>query len=322
MMVRSFQGVADFTRLPESEISACLRVFRAWISEQKAMKAEAHANGRPFSISDEFVWRVKGEPKKRQIVVAADTSVRELGLGPGAVYAFLEMKLLLLEDFSAVEAQELARIKNVGQTTVRKVREMLRSIGLDFLPPADERQRVALRAKEIRDGQAAGEITDDQHVVELGIKGAALTRLHDKKISTIGQLRNTSPRDLYLMFGTAGVQHVMGRLMATGLHLRPVPSRLELWQYSLVPVDALERPANDEPVEELAPWLGPIPAAARKAGIESVGALAEIARGPQKRLKGVGDHGWRRLYAYFGVPTHGSKLLTAQLHDGRKSKEG
>ncbi|MBG9389319.1 hypothetical protein [Caenimonas aquaedulcis] len=303
MRTRKIRSLADFIEVPEAELTNCVRSLRHWIDEQKMLRADAQANGRTFQPPQEFLWRQKAVNEKTPLQCTPTTPILELGLRFAAVAACMQMRIFALEDFSDIEASELAKVPNVGQSTVVKVREMLRSVGLDFRKPANAQRRAYDRAKAVRAGQKLANIDDQDHVVELDLKTVISGRLMSKGITTVGQLRRMTPRDLGMMFGTAGGQHVVAKLRESGLDFEPPPKQLDLWRYHLVPLEHLARPDDNQPIQELEPWLGAVASAAQRAGLATVGDLRRLAKRGPTRVRGIGEYGWRRLAEYFGVVT-------------------
>jgi hypothetical protein len=325
MRTRKIRSLSDFIEIPEDELANCLRVFRHWIEEQKTLRADARAGERAFKVAEEFSWRPKAANDKTRPQYTPTTPIRELGLRFAAVAACMEMRIFALEDFSDIEASELATVPNVGKSTVVKVREMLRSVGMDFREPANPFRRAYERAKAVRAGQKLEKISDQDHVVELDLKTVISGRLMTKGITTVGQLRQQTPRDLGMIFGTAGGRHVFARLRANGLDLQPPPTQLELWRYHLVTADQLVRPSDDHSINELEPWLGAVASAATRAGLTTVGDLRRLVEGGPTKIGGIGEFGWRRLAQYFGtagIDRRRSKALTGQLQRPAAKKKG
>lgn len=290
---RTLRTVSDFAAVPPRQLPDCLRAFRQWLAAQAASGA---APDRPA----EFVWpTVAPAPVAAREALTRHTDVGKLGLRPGAVQQFRRMNIFALEDFSEVSAAEMARLVNVGGTTVSRIGDMLRSVGLEFRP--DEVQSRSRTAPARRSPEPAS-IGDDTALAVLKLKTQTIGKLALHGVCTIGELRDQPPARLATMLSLRRRQEVFRLLRARGLDLRCKPSQVELWRHGLVHIAELERPAHGASVLSLEPWFGAaLTAAALAGGIETVGqlhALAGSAAAPP-RVRGVGPYAWSRFRRFF-----------------------
>jgi hypothetical protein len=299
--VHRISQLADFLEIPDDELAGCLRAFKAWIREQKDLRANASRGGGVTRVTSaaEFVWKPVERAPVSQAALSPQTDIRELGLRPAALYRFLELNIFALEDFSAISEADLY-LPKVGAATITSIREKLLAVGLDFLPPANAVRRALQRSKVIRSGAAATPILDDScGVAELGLKTYALKRLLSKGVESIGQLRAMTAWDFFVIFGNQGCKEVYGSLRRNGLDLASTPSTLELWRHGLLDSKEIQRPGEIESVLALQPWLGQLPHQFKRAGIDTVGALRAAAEKGQP-VRGVGEYSWRRVRDFFG----------------------
>lgn len=289
---RTLRTVADFAAVPPGQLPDCLRAFKHWIQVQAA----------PADTPDEpveFVWVPPAPPAApASEALTPLTDIAKLGLRPGALQQFRRMNIFALEDFSAVSPAEMGRLVNVGSTTVARIGQMLRSVGLDFRA-ADE---VPVRARPgprraARPSEPAS-YGDETALVGLRLKPQTLGKLTLHGLRTVGELRELTPAQLAALLTIRRRQEVFRLLRALGLNLRAQPTELELWRHGLVPACDLARPSDEASVLSLQPWFGAVPTrAALDAGIATVGQLHALAAAGAMPpgVRGIGPSTWSRI---------------------------
>lgn len=299
------RSLDDFLQVPEAQLPNCLAALHRAIEAQKKLRESAQVRGLATRFT-EFEWRPKEPRKPVALKVTATTAVQDLGLKPAAVFHFREMNLYALEDFAEVTAIDLRRVPDVGDSTVAQVRELLAVVGLRFREPTDPYYARLQRAKLAR-GMSALErkkdISDAADIADLGLKSTTLTRCIGKGIMTVGQLRTTTLRDLCIAFGRQSVIDLLECLDGVGLELESRPTQTEKWRWHAIRREALKRPQERAPIEDLQPWIGAgVAQDLTRAGLTTVGALAQLARAGGLRVRGVGQGAWDKIFDYFGLP--------------------
>lgn len=298
---RTLRTVSDFAAVPPGQLPDCLRAFKHWIQVQAA----------PADTPDapvEFVW-VPPAPAAAPASEALTplTDIGKLGLRPGALQQFRRMNIFALEDFSAVSPAEMGRLVNVGSTTVGRIRNMLRSVGLDFRA-GDEAPTRARPRPEARPKEAAS-FGDETSLVGLRLKPQTLGKLTLHGLRTVGELRELTPAQLAALLTMRRRQEVFRLLRAHGLNLRAQPTELELWRHGLMPVCDLARPSDEAGVLSLQPWFGAGPiSAALDAGIATVGQLHALAAAGAMPagVRGIGPSTWSRIRKFL-LARHGAR---------------
>lgn len=287
---RTLRTVSDFAAVPPGQLPDCLRAFKHWIQVQAA----------PADTPDapvEFVWVPPAPPAApASEALTPLTDIAKLGLRPGALQQFRLMNIFALEDFSAVSPAEMGRLVNVGSTTVSRIRDMLRSVGLDFRAGDEARTRTRPRP-EARPKETAS-IGDETSLVGLRLEPQTLGKLTLQGLRTVGELRELTPAQLAALLTMRRRQEVFRLLRAQGLNLRAQPTELELWRHGLVPLCDLARPSDEASVLSLQPWFGGGPTrAALDAGIATVGQLHALAAAGAMPpgVRGIGPSTWSRI---------------------------
>lgn len=291
---RTLRTVSDFAAVPPGQVPDCLRAFKDWLRVRAATDAAPCAPA-------EFVW----VPPTPALPLAGEaltplTGVDKLGLRPGALQQFRRMNIFALEDFSAVSPAEMGRLVNVGNTTVARIREMLRSVGLDFRAtdevPMRARSRPAARPFE------PASFGDETALAGLGLKPQTLGKLTLHGLRTVGELRDLPAAQLAALFSVRRRQEVFRLLRTRGLNLRSQPSEFELWRQGLLHLCDLQRPSDEASVLSLQPWFGAaLTEAALAAGIATVGRLHALAASGAvpPRVHGIGPYSWNRIRKFF-----------------------
>lgn len=302
---RALRTVSDFAAVPPRQLPDCLRAFRQWLALQAAQGA---APAPPV----EFVWA----PPARVPAIAAEsltpqTEIGKLGLRPCALQQFRRMNIFALEDFSEVSVAEMGRLVNVGRTTVSRIGDMLRSVGLDFR--ADEAQSRPRPAPAARRSEPAS-FGDDTALADLKFKPQTIAKLTLHGVCTVGELRELTPAQLAALLSLRRRQEVFRLLRVRGLDLRSKPSELELWRHGLLHLGDLQRPSDAASVLSLEPWFGAaLTGAALAGGIETVGqlhALAGRSGTVQPSVHGIGPYAWSRIRRFFAG--HAAASVPAQ----------
>lgn len=166
---RIIRTVTDLAQLEDTELASCLKGLRQALQKQRSRHAAAIAAGDvppgspvPF---DEYVWQPRDSADApADAVLQGDTPVDDLPLKPQARHALRELRILCLEDASAVTEIELRRTGGIGGTTVVKLRDLLAATGLTFAPGpwvSAFAQRAAVRQNG--HGAPAGRVQAEQN---------------------------------------------------------------------------------------------------------------------------------------------------------------
>lgn len=299
--------------LTDVELQNCLVALRAAIQARRRAHAEAVAAGSlpadaPLAF-DEFVWKpVEKRRVDREQQFERTTPVTDLPIRRRAVHQLLELRVLALEDLSAISERELLSVKDLGGTTVTRLRELLHSVGLDFAEHPDPETADYLRNRALRllprDQRSAARagLADDAPLSRLGLRGSTLERAKRAGWQVVGQLRAASLRDLNVRFGRKEVREVYQALQETGTSLHCNPTPLELWRAGVLELADLVKPEGDEvSVMELRQWVGAVVERLYSAGIRTLAEL-RAAAGPLRRtVRGVGAHSEERLLEFLGL---------------------
>lgn len=294
---RTLRTVADFAAVPPGQVPECLRAFRHWLRVQAASNAAR-------TVPPEFVWLPPAPaPALADEVLTPLTDIGKLGLRPGALQQFRRMNIFALEDFSAVSPAELGRLVNVGGTTVARIGDMLRSVGLDFRTPdpAPRPSRPAAAAPVAPPDEPAS-FGDETALAGLGLKPQTVGKLIRHGLRTVGELRDLTAAQLAELLSVRRRQEVFRLLRARRLNLRSMPSELELWRHGLVHLRDLQPPSDEAGVLSLQPWFGAaVTGAALAAGVETVGQLHGLATSDRlpPSVYGIGPYTWNRIRRFF-----------------------
>lgn len=310
---RTFRTVADFLAVPPTEIGACLSIFRAWLLRAHELRAVAQREGRDASKLDlsEFTWHARAEPSADRPAVPypAATPIGELGLRPSAMWKLRELNLYALEDFTQASEDELLRVPDVGAATVAQIRTYLQAIGLDFRSPqnpwmrADQRAKLATRLAPSERG-----IHDSSEICDLGLRPQTVWKCMQKGIATVGVLRTTALRELWIGFGKKSVLEIVETLDSVGMELASKPSQLEKWRYDAIRPEKLVPPADSASVLELQPWLGSICDLLLREGVATVADARQLALAGGRQIRGMGAHSWERVFKHFGASGRRGRL--------------
>jgi DNA-directed RNA polymerase alpha subunit len=296
----------DFLNVPEAELVACLRTFRGWIEQRKALRSEAVRMGlSTASVQFEgFTWKPRPDASTTRPAkpYPPETDVRELGLRPSAMHRFRELNLYALEDFTQVSADQLVGVPDVGPATVTQLQEYLRAIGLDFKPTASPYRAANTQAKIARSltpEQRRANVNDNSSIAALGLESFTINRCLEKGLDTVSKLRQLNLWDLRRAFGQKSICDIVESLDSVGLPLLSNPSQLEKWRFGAIRSELLNQPDDDADVKELQPWLGSLPDHLAKAGINTVGRLRAVAQAGGTTVRGLGRSSWERVFAHF-----------------------
>ncbi|MFK4706024.1 DNA-directed RNA polymerase alpha subunit [Roseateles asaccharophilus] len=306
--------VADLAALSDVELQQCLLGLCAAIQARRRAHANAvAAGGLPADAQldfDEYVWK---PAEKRRNDWDQDfertTAIADLPIRRRAVHQLIELRILAVEDLSAISERELLAVKDMASTTVTRLRELLHSLGLDFAEhpdpaTAEYARNAALRRlpeEQLRASRAG--LTDDAPVSRLGLRNSTLERTKRAGLQTLGELREASLRDLTVRLGRQELREVVVALQETGAGLRCNPTPLELWRAGVLELGDLEQPADESAsVLDLQPWVGAVAESLHAAGIRTLGELRSAAAAGQLRtLRGVGAHSEDRLLQFLGL---------------------
>ena len=291
---RTLRTVSDFAAVPPGQLPGCLRAFRHWLQVQAAPAAAPEA-------AAAFVWMPPAPaPAAGAQPPTPTTDIGELGLRPGAVQQFRRMNIFVLEDFTTVSRADMGRLVNVGSATVNRIRDLLRSVGLDFRAP--DQPPSGPRAAPTPPAREPAAFGDETALAGLRLKPQTLGKLVLHGLGTVGDLRDLLPEQLAALLSVRRRQEVFRLLRARGLNLRSQPTEFELWRHGLVHLCELQRPPDEASVLSLQPWFGAaMTGAARTAGIDTVGQLRALAASgaTPPRVHGIGPYSWNRIRKFF-----------------------
>lgn len=310
---QTLRTVADFARVPPDQLLQCLQAFKGWL----------HGRQPTDQPRQEFVWAPRashggaGAPDRR-------TSLRDIGLHPGAVRQFEVMGVHVIEDLARLSQVELGRVVHVGPRTVARIVRLLADAGLEpreNAPPALRgRSEVLLQLAREHVGDATG-------LDRLALKPQTLRKLAALGVRTVGELRDLRPADLASALSLQRRHEVFRSLRVLGIALRCNPGELELWRAGLLRADELRAPDDAAGVCELQPWLGTLAQAAEDAGIRTVGELRRLARAGVVHGAGrrIGPSSWARIRRHFGMSPRDTlwpePLRLDQAHADREQRE-
>lgn len=308
MKSRTIKTLDDFVAVPEEELHACLLGFARAIREAKAAGAViARDGGGPTGpLLPMFAWSPRASARSSAGVpnVEPETPIADLGFNYLTRAALLDERVLCLEDFSELSLSDFQKMPGVGRAAVARVLDCLSRIGLGF--KAEENptraaieRSAALRGQPIDDRRST--VDDNAHIAELGLRTRTLTRALGKGFSTIGALRNLTPREYAVKFGSSEAREIIDALNRADLPLRCAPSPLDLWREGLLSTTDLTRPSDDAtPIEHLQPWIGGAARRLKESGIDTIGAVRQrIREGAGLRVRGVGEQTQREVIEFF-----------------------
>ena len=301
------ESLADLARVPTSQLSRCLKALGQDLSRKRAQ----HLDGvsarllpdKPFTYPG-FTWNPPLSPRHAEpIGLKPETPIRHLPVRPSARIRLEDLNVYCLEDLSAISEGEVARERDIGQTTVDKLRGWLHQIGLAFLPHPNPVRQRHFRSRVLRSlppealAEARDGLPDDAELAQLGLRSRTLSRATLKGYDFVGQLRNLRPRDLAIEFGKMEARELFQALKATGVSLKSDPSSLELWRCGLVDRENIERPtAAATPIQELEPWLGAAVNNLHDHGARTLGEAQTLARADSlAQVHGIGASRARHL---------------------------
>ena len=313
--VRIIRTVSDLARLSDVELVKCVKAMRGAIAARKRAHEDAIAiGGLPSDahfVFEEFQWKPNDDAESKwEAQHTRETPIRELPIRTRARHQLQALHVLCLEDLSAISERELMSCRDLGPTSIIRLRAALQLVGLDFAEHPNLETAEYVRNQRLRrlTGDelklARANLPDHAPVTRLGLKGPTVERAKRAGWTTLGKLREATPRDLTICFGSRGVREVIAALNETGVGLKCAPTPLELWRAGAVDAADLSRPdADDTTIAELRPWVGAIVGQLAAAGIPTLGALRAAAdSGQLKQCRGVGAHGFERLMGFLGKP--------------------
>jgi hypothetical protein len=306
---QTLRTVADFARVPPSQLPQCLRAFKGWLHQQQPADA-AHR---------EFVW-APDAAKRESAAPEFSTELRDFGLHPGAVRQLGLMGIVRLEEVVRLSETELGRIVHVGPRTVARVTELLAAIGLALRegPPRGTRIRSQVLPQLARE-----DVDDDTSVERLGLKAQTVRKLAALCVRTVGELRDLKPADLASALSLQRRHEVFRTLRVLGLPLRSNPGELELWHAGLLRVCDLREPRDEAGVCELQPWLGALAKTVESAGVRTVGQLRLLARAGivHRTAWRIPPSSWARIRRHFGMSPQDT-LRPEPLRDDQAHADG
>lgn len=309
-LVQSFTTIAELARVPEDKLLGCLHALRGAIVQAKRQHAAGVREGliRPDAelAFETFTWRPKGATAALPSAFTGETPIDELPIRYRARQFLRERHIFCLEDLSQMTEAELIRGDNIGAKTVGRLRELLQRIGQDFLPNNDPEDKPFLESRLVRemDDERLAErlqgLSDDAPVSALGLRPTTLKRALRRGYTTLGRLRQATPRDFAIHFGKAEGREIYARMKGTGLAFQVAPADTVLWRHGLVELKDLVAPrAPETPIADLRPWLGMAYPAIANHPVRTLGELRAIANaGGLTGISGVADAMAERLRAF------------------------
>ncbi|MCR8960557.1 helix-hairpin-helix domain-containing protein [Variovorax sp. S2] len=308
----TIRSIAELANVPEGDLPACVAALHRGIVEAKRQHAAALREGLvPADTAFEFqtfVWKPTGSREPFSALSATlgpETPISELPVRPRVRFVLHQKNVFCLEDLSATSENELLRGEGLGVKTVGRLRELLRAIGLDFLPNPDPRGRALDESRALR--ALPGEILaatlrglpDRAPVSLLGLRGPTLGRAHRAGYKTVGELRATPARDLAMRFGRSERQEIYKRLAETGRTFQNNHTASELWRIGFIDRDDIPFPKDAGTLlVDLQPWLGSAFKSLKRRGVATLGELrAAAARNELADISGIGDRTAEKLTA-------------------------
>lgn len=304
--------VQDLASLPEDQLAPCLKALRLSIQRARGRHALAVRSGALAKDDrlqfDDFNWRPRSAPKAASLKLSPETPIDLLELRPRVEAHLRKMKVLCLEDLSAVTESELRRHPDIGEVSVAKMRSLLNAVSLHFLEETDPTRKAFAEAEAIR-AMAPSErtaalhrLSDDCSVGRLGLSRRTLDRVLRRELFSVGELRKMTPTEIAIKLGRQEGREIVFALSSAGKGLACQPSELDLWHAGLLDANAMQRPSDAKAsVLELQPWLGAI---AIRLHISGVLTLAELElawrKGALASLRGMGRASAARLAAVMG----------------------
>jgi hypothetical protein len=235
-----------------------------------------------------------------------ETPVGDLPLRHRARQQLLDLRALVLEDIATLSEADLLIMKDIGASTVARLRELLASVGLNFAAPSDletaeyqiNRAILHLDPEELRVARLG--LADDALITRLGLREATVRQARRAGWSTVGMLRGATLLELCVAFGKMGVRDVLEALAQTGQGLRCHPSPMDLWRANVLQVEDLIQPdADSTPIRDIEPWVGAMVDDLMADGIATLGQLRPLHRaGRLHEVRGVGKSGAQRLHDF------------------------
>jgi hypothetical protein len=228
-----------------------------------------------------FNWRPRGaQGLNLDGLLKPETLVDDIPMRSSVRDALKKYSIFRIEDLSAVSEQELLNESAIGVKSVGRLREILKQVGLDFLPNpkpeerARELNKAVLRLPPDLRVLALRGLEDSASVSALGLKSSTLSRALAQRYETLGQLRRLSLPALCSGFSKREVREIYDLLMATDRPFAGSAPAIELWRQGLVSKEEIPVPtAAETPIAELRPWLGTAVDSLSSFGIHTLGAL-------------------------------------------------
>lgn len=309
-IIRSIKTIEDLAQLPDDELVKCLTALRGAIVETKRQHAIAVRQQLLAPVSrvafPTFSWRAPEADNQAPAIIGPETPIADLPLRPSARRALHDRHVICVEDLSAVSEQELLRAKAIGAKTLGRLREMLKTIGLDFMPNPHPRRRSFEESKAVRALPVESRATvlhglgDEAPLSSLGLRNRTLSRALRLGFATLGDLRGTSPSVLASDFGRSECREIYAHIRATGRAFLEPASEVELWRHGLVDRDELAIPSDPAtPIADLRPWLGAACKALQQRGIATLDALQQAAaQGVLSEVSGIGQRTAKRVLSF------------------------
>ena len=255
------RSLTDFVNLPDNELVRCLDAFRlAIIREKLRRETLSHAPAAGDASFTEFVWCPKSDEDPWDDTYARETPLQEMPVRYDAVDHLKALNIYCLEDLSEISASELRVIPGMGLTTVTRLDEALRRIGLAFRPNPNPEAAMYERSRALQKQNRSSDenpIRPVSHVAELGLLGQTLRQLVRKGYVTVGGLQKLTLTDYSRMFGRKTALQIITRLADSGAAIEDDCSPLALWQHGLLtPADLPNSLTVEDPIGHAAPWLG------------------------------------------------------------------
>lgn len=309
MRTRTIRDLSDLAAVPESELGDCLRALRDDIRRARARHDRAVRNGLVPANSafayDGFTWRRRTQEVDASLTLHRETPIGALPLRPSAKRQLRELRVLCLDDLTAISEDELLRMPDVGRGTLSQLREWLNVLGLGFMPPVDADRRHQEQSRAIRSlepeqrGRAVMGLADSAPVSQLGLRPQTLNRALSNGHATVGDLRALTLRTLSIKYGKSQVREICAALSATGTGLRCKPTDVEMWRCGALELSELVQPDSPStPVADLEPWLGAAVRHLERHGVRTLGELQALAGcGRLAEVPGIGAATAERVLA-------------------------
>lgn len=174
-----------------------------------------------IEAADSMVLDEDAVRRRREDEQALNTLIADFELSARSRNCLDRMGITTLGDLTRISEAELLASKNFGETSLKEVRDILGSRGMQVGSElADKRQAPAqVRREELTDQQRA---TYDAPVADLNLSVRARKCVSRLNITSIGELMNRTPDELLGIrnFGVTSLNEIRAKMSELGVSLR------------------------------------------------------------------------------------------------------